>query len=162
MKCICPQYVGPEFGMHQNNWPIAKSRQLEAALYGTTRMFDLDSSEGVHRPCYFFRDSDFFRYRNVLDAAIVSTLTSEKLCMNTLSTRYDSFKQTRLYAHFGCAIRDPLVEEARGDAYIVKSDVDRNDENAVIADLRSKYRCPKLMSIDVGCISASVAYPIAT
>lgn len=138
----------------------AKSRQLEAALYGTTRMFDLD--EGVPRPCYFFRDSDFFRYRDVLDAAIISTHTSVKLCMNTLSTRYDSFKQTRLYAHFESDISDPRVEEARGDAYIVDSDVDRKDENAVMADLRSKYRCPKLMSIDVGCISATVTYPYAT
>ncbi|MBI4972224.1 MAG: hypothetical protein HZC16_00205 [Candidatus Omnitrophica bacterium] len=140
----------------------AKSRQLEATLYGTTGMFDLDSGEGVHRPCYFFRHSDFFRFRYVLDAAIVSTLTSGKLCINTLSPRYNSFKQTRLYAHFGSAICDPAVEEALGGAYIVDSDVNRGDENAVMAYIRSKYGCPKLINVDIGCISATVGYSDAT
>jgi hypothetical protein len=135
----------------------AKSRQFEAALYGTTRMFDLDSAEGVHRPCYFFRNSDFFRYRNVLDAAIVSTLESAKLCLNTLSPRYSSFKQTQLYARFGNAICDPVIEEARGEAYIVDSDVNRNDEAEVMAYLRTKYGSPKLMNIDLGWTSATVS-----
>lgn len=140
----------------------AKSQQFEATLYGTTRMFDLDSGEGVHLPCYFFRDSDFFRFRDTLDAAIVSTSTSGKLYINTLSSRYDSFTKTRLYAHFGSAICNPVVEEAYGNAYIVDSDIDRKDENAVMSYLRSKYGCPKLTSIDLNYVSASVAYPDAT
>jgi hypothetical protein len=76
-----------------------KLEQFKATIYGKTQMFDLDG-DGYHRPCYFYRDSDFFRYRNILDAAIVSTLTEVELCFNPFSDKNVEFKKSTLVKLF--------------------------------------------------------------
>jgi hypothetical protein len=141
-------------GEHQE----AKYHQFKAALYGTTNMFDLDAARVVHMPCYFFRDSEFFRHRAVLDAAIISTQTAATLCLNPMSPRFEDFKATKLCRHFGTSICDPLAEVDSGQAYIVDAAIDRSNENAVIAHLREKHNAPKLMHIEIGEHSATVAY----
>ena len=128
----------------------------KSTLYGTTSIVNLDSVEGAY-PCYFFRNSDFFRYKNVLDAAIVSTTKSHKLCLNPLSCRCESLKNTELCARFGTAVRDPINEETAAKAYIVDSQVDSKDEEVVLTYIRKKYGKPKLMNIDLGYVSATVA-----
>ena len=134
----------------------AKMRQFEAALYGLTQMFDWDG-DSFHRPCYFFRNSEFFRHRLVLDAAIVSSLSTAKLCLNPFSSRASAFRSTEMVARFGTAVRDPLTEEAAGEAYFVDCDLDRKDEEAVMAYLRTKYGRPKLCNIDLGYHAATVS-----
>ena len=127
----------------------AKFEQFKAALYGKTQMFDLDG-DGFHRPCYFYRDSEFFRYHRVLDAAIVSTLDKVELCFNPFSVKNSNFKSSSFSKIFKCSVCDPIREESEGNAYIVDSDVDRKNENAVMAYLRDKYNAPKLSKIDMG------------
>ncbi|MCF7981748.1 MAG: hypothetical protein K9K86_07160 [Pseudomonadales bacterium] len=133
----------------------AQFEQFKAALYGKTQMFDLDG-DSYHRPCYFYRDSDFFRYRNVLDAAIVSTLSQVELCFNPLSPKDTELQNSIFTAIFKDSICDPIKAEAEGYAYIVDSDVDRKDESAVMRYLREKYNAPKLQKIDLGWHSGSI------
>lgn len=73
----------------------AKFNQFVASFYGTTRLFTLD--DVYHKPCYFFTDSDFFRYKNVLDAAIVSTTSEVRLLVNPFSPNYQIFKESKLF-----------------------------------------------------------------
>lgn len=143
-------------GEHQN----AKFHQFKAALYGTTNMFDLDTAHVVHMPCYFFRDSEFFRHRAVLNAAIISTQTEATLCLNPMSPRFEDFKATKLCRHFGTSVCDPMAEVDRGQAYIVDAAIDRSDENAVIAYMRDKHNSPRLMHIEIGEHSATLAYNV--
>ncbi len=70
-------------------------------------MFDLDG-DGFHRPCYFYRNSDFFRYRNILDAAIVSTLNKVELCFNPFSLKGSEFKYSKFALTFKDSICDPI------------------------------------------------------
>ncbi len=44
-----------------------------------------------------------------------------------------------------------------GGAYVVDSDVNRKNEEAVMAFLREKYKSPKLMNIDMGWHAATIA-----
>ncbi len=127
----------------------AKFEQFKAALYGTTQMLDLDG-DGYHRPCYFYRNSDFFRYRNVLDAAIVSTLTQVELCLNPFSVKYVDLCASHFAKTFKDSVCDPIKDESKGYAYIVDSDVDRKDEAAVMKYLQKKYNASKLQKIDIG------------
>jgi hypothetical protein len=139
----------------------AKFDQFKAALYGTTQVFDLDG-DGYHRVCYFFRNSEFFRYRNVLDAAFVSTLNEVTLCLNPHSPRFEQIRSSELVAKLGSAVIDPVDRESQGDAYIVDSDVNRSDEEAVLSYLRKKYGKPKLNKIDLGWHSGTVLEPTNT
>ena len=133
----------------------AKFEQFKAALYGKTQMFDLDG-DGSHRPCYFYRDSDFFRYRNILDAAIVSTLSQIELCFNPFSVKNIEFQTSKFAETFKDSVCDPIKDESKGYAYIVDSDVDRKNESAVMRYLRDKYNAPKLQKIDLDWHSGSV------
>ncbi|MEO8332995.1 MAG: hypothetical protein ABI479_11240 [Gallionella sp.] len=135
-----------------------KKMQYLATLYGLTNIFEL---EGSHfKRCYFFRNSDFFRYRDTLDGAVVAEIVdqdiSAQLCLNPLSPRYEKLKASQLSDSFGTAIVDPLKEEADGDAYFIECDLDRTKTNEVLQFIQTKYCVDKVMNIDMGFASAEV------
>ncbi|MCL4271553.1 MAG: hypothetical protein KJZ72_18490, partial [Anaerolineales bacterium] len=85
--------------------------QFETTLYGSTYLHTTE----WYGNCYFFYNSDFFKYRNVLDAAIVSTTTKGKLLLNPLSPRYVRMKNSSLIKHFrDSSIIDPIELEKEG------------------------------------------------
>ena len=133
----------------------AKIEQMEASLYGQVGLADIDS--GIRKQCYFYSHSDFFRFRAVLDAAILSWEGSAKLCLNPHSPRYQEIKSTGLYSIFGEKAVDPIWFEKSDKAYIVDSDIDRNDETAVLEYVKSKYGKNNLMRLDIGLTAVSLA-----
>lgn len=137
---------------------IAKREQFKRALYGQTQIYDLDG-DNHHRPCYFFGNSDFFRYSDALDAAIVSTVSEATLCLNPHSSRFKELQESKLVTKFGSAVCDPMAEEAAGEAYIVDSSMDRTNEDEVLEFLRNKYGAPKLNKIDLGWHSGTMLEP---
>ena len=60
----------------------AKHHQLMSTLYGSTRVFELNG-DGHHRTCYFFRNSDFYRFRDVLDGAYVRSPASSWIAFHS-------------------------------------------------------------------------------
>jgi hypothetical protein len=136
----------------------AKFEQFQNSLYGTTRVFDLDG-DSHHRPCYFFRDSDFFRCKGNMDAAIVSTETEARLCLNPFSPKVSELQKSQMVSHFGTAIVDPAAEEVVGDAYIADCDLPRSNGEEVMNYLRKKYNKTKLQNIDLGYHQVSTTVP---
>jgi len=148
-------------------WLLAVGSDLEsqyeqflATLYGLTNMMRPDSRSLM--PCYYFRESAFFRWRNVLDGAIVGTLDKGELCINSYSPRADAFKNSSLAGIFGTAVRDPRQREAEGRGYIADCDVDRRDEQEILRYVQTKYGRPALMTMDFGTVIAQVAVPAGT
>ena len=142
----------------------AKHYQLMSTLYGSTRVFELNG-DGHHRTCYFFRNSDFYRFRDVLDGAYVSYLTGNtltvKLCLNPHSTRWKELRDSPFAARLSNGLIDPVEEEKEGMAYIVDGDVERSDEQAVMCYLHTKYGLKQAMKIDMGMTSAAILAPRA-
>ncbi len=62
--------------------------QYEATLYGITTV--VSSKRACD--CYFFCNSDFYRFQEFLDGAIVSTKSKAKFLLNPLSPRYEQIK----------------------------------------------------------------------
>lgn len=142
-------------------WLLAIGSDLEsqyeqflATLYGLTNVVGPDSRPLM--PCYYFRESAFFRWRNVLDGAIVGTLDKGELCVNTYSPRADSFKRSSLAGVFGTAVRDPRQREAEGRGYIADCAADRRDEQEILRYVQTKYGRPALMTMDLGTVIAQV------
>ena len=136
-----------------------KYEQFFATLYGSTRIWNLDPAEPT-KYCYFFRNSSFFRFRSIIDAAILTYNESAQLCLNPHSERYASIKSTGLYNFFVSenACIDPLQEELDCDAYIADTDLDRRNEQSIVDYLCKKYKA-ELMNIDVGYHAFTVGYP---
>jgi len=135
--------------------------QLMSTLYGSTRVFELDKSQ--MRPCYFFRNSDFFRYRDHLGGAVASYLVGDtltmKLCLNPHSERWEQLRDSPYARHLKVGLVDPTADEVAGDAYIVDGDIDRAKEHEVLHYLEGKYGLKRLQFMDYHLASAAIVVP---
>lgn len=136
----------------------AKYHQFIATLYGTAKIFEMNTSH--YRSCYFFRNSDFHRHAQVLDGAVVAYVSGTsiiaRLCLNPLSPNYAAFKASTVAAALGTGIEDPVSKEADGIAFVLDADIDRQDESALLAYLQKKYVTAPLMKFDLGYLSAAI------
>src|SRR5665213_84669 len=138
----------------------ARQRQTLSTLYGSTSIFDVDRQSKKMRQCYFFRNSELFRHKDILHGAVVAYLMDETLtmffCLNPLSSDYQKLKASALARRFPNGLIDPISEEAAGEAYLVVGDVDRRDEAAVHGYLQSKYNLGHTQNMDFNLMSGTV------
>ena len=138
-----------------------KYYQAFSTLYGTTKVFELGKSS--MRDCYFFHQSDFFRFRSHLDGAVIAFLSGEtvtmKLCLNPYGERWQALRDSPFASKFPTGLVDPVAQETSGQALMVDTDIDRKDTNAVLAFLQDKYKVERLMNMDMNIATAVVAVP---
>ena len=139
--------------------PDFQMYDFESTLYGHEVIVDWGQKDGFSGFCYHYGHSDFYNYRDVLDGAVVSTLNAMQLCLNICSPRYSLFRKSRFVEVFGEGVLDPIELERTGDALIVDSDVDRNNESDVIKYLIDKYNLKKAMKMPMQQVSASIMLP---
>ncbi len=135
----------------------ARMDQFEATLYGSRSIMNLD--KGGMRTCYFFANSDFYRYRDSLDGAIVSTDSTARLLLNPYSKLFTELARSSLSKLKELNAVNPTNEETEGRAYIVEGDLNRNDEALVLSYLRSKYRIERIMTMTLQHISGTMLRP---
>ena len=132
-----------------------------ATLYGIKFVGDW-SEGGEAKDCYYFSYSDFFRYRDRLDAVIILKESSGDaiLCLNDHSPNIETLRYSRLAARFEGRTTDSPKKEADGEIWIVDGEVDRSNEQAVLAFLREKYSLSEMtMASNMGYTSATVIAP---
>ncbi|MDP3326348.1 MAG: hypothetical protein Q8S71_22740 [Hydrogenophaga sp.] len=138
-----------------------KYEQFMATLYGRTNILEMNASH--YRRCYYFRNADFFRRAGAIDGAIVAHTDgksiSAKLCLNSLSPRYEALRCSAVLRPFGTAIEDPAALEAEGTAFILDCALDRKNEGPLLVYLQEKYRTEPLMKFDLGYTNASILLP---
>jgi len=117
-----------------------------ATLYGRRWLIQVPGSD--HRYCYYFDNSDFFRHRAALTAAIVSWGDECQLCINDLHPGAEKFRQSSFRALFRDGSIDPPELEARGDAFVAPANVIRGDEAAMLKAVAEKYNVARLLDFD--------------
>lgn len=136
----------------------AKHYQFMSTLYGSTRIFELGRPQ--MRQCYFFRNSDFYRYREQLDGAVAAFLTGNtitiKLCLNPYALNWQALRDSPYAKQFKLGLIDPIAEEEAGAAYIADTDIPRNNESAVLSYLEQKYGLENAMNMDMNMASTTV------
>jgi len=139
----------------------AQYEQFISTIYGSTKIIEMNNNSLTD--CYFFRNSEFFRYSNTIDGAVAAHTNGEditlKLCLNPLSRNYEAIKSSSLSTKFGTAVTDPCELESSGHAYIVDGDINRKDQQAVFNYLQSKYNTEPLNNMDFKYASATVLVP---
>jgi hypothetical protein len=135
--------------------------QFFNALYGTTRLYDLDDQD-YRVDALYFRESDFFRYRDALDGAVITMEVGQEcqlFCLaNDHSAKYQAFRTSPLLLAFPDGFYDPVAREAAGDALIVRGAVDRRNEDAVNAHLY-KLTGRRVYNMDFTHTTATIAVP---
>ena len=105
--------------------------------------------------CYYYKNSSFFRFRDILDGVFIeNTKTGEvEFWINNFSVRYEKIKQSKLLKEI--PFNDPLQIVERDRLYIVESDVDRNNEDDVIGYLMKRYTSNNIKPFDMKNISVT-------
>ncbi|MFC0710904.1 hypothetical protein [Azorhizophilus paspali] len=138
-----------------------KYEQFIATLYGRANLLEMNAAH--YRPCYYFRNADFFRRAKVIDGAIVAHTDGKfifaKLCLNSLSPRYEALRRSAVLQPFGSAVEDPIILEAEGTAFILDCALDRKNEGPLLAYLQEKYGTAPLMTFDLGYTNAAILLP---
>jgi len=118
---------------------------IKTLLYG----IEIISDQGVERPCYFFNESFFFKYKD-LDGVILHEAQLENqlidLCLNPFSPRYSTFKSMKLTEFFldRFSVIDPWEMEVAGECFLVDCDIPRQDKDGIVRYLKDKYRLDKV------------------
>lgn len=117
-------------------------KKMRYTLFGTKiAMVQGGSVAGATRECYFADHAEFFRQRNHLDGAVVGSL--QILMMNPLSPRFRRLRDSRLAAVVQ-GVEDPVEQVEAGNAFLLRSDVDRSDIRAVEEALRSQLEAERV------------------
>ena len=140
---------------------VGKYEQFMATLYGRTNILEMNAS-GFRR-CYYFRHADFFRRANVIDGAVVAHTDGKsitaRLCLNSLSPRFQALRTSPVLGPFGTAVEDPEALELEGTAFVLDAVLDRTQEGPLLSYLQQKYGTGPLMKFDMGYTSASILAP---
>jgi len=120
--------------------PDLQVDQFQKTIYGTVDLLTDTGSGATAMPCFYFTFSDFFRFRHI-DAAVVLSPRGARLCINGFGGASHLLRASRLHSSFSSAdaVTDPALVEGQGQAYIADTDFDRRDELAVLAYVREKY-----------------------
>ena len=122
----------------QRDMTILTSQAVIPRLYGIETLEGYTETDDYYsKPCYFFHESMFFKYKH-LDAVVVNSCDDVTLCLNPYSPRFVSWKAYPLLSAFSTVI-DPVLEESTGAALLADCDTDRGDTNQIIMYLRKKY-----------------------
>ena len=138
----------------------ATKDQIISGLYGSETLVDWGIDGGFAGECYYFNDSQFFKYRNDIDAVVVSCRNSEaQICVNNHSPRYIEFKSSSLVETFNGGAIDPLQKEEKGLAFVVDAPIDRKNKDAVLDYLKEKHNTNKLMVMPMQHFEAHFSVP---
>ena len=117
-------------------------RQLVSTLYGQVDVEGYNqNSEFFQSGCFYFLNSEFFRYKQ-LNAVVIQSTEGLLLCVNDLSEKYEEFLNSHLYNYFKkeCQfIIDPKRMEIEGRCLVVHGNIDRKNDGVVIHHLIQKY-----------------------
>ena len=120
--------------------------QIKGTLYGTSDIFDLSGTTG-NKECLYFYYNDFYRFSDLLDAAIIGTYQDAQLCLNTFSPKIDEFRKSTLAKAFVQGTYDPEVHENSGNIYVADCDYNRKEERLILNYIKNKYSNDRLICI---------------
>ncbi len=120
--------------------------QAIATAFGSEDIIDL-AGDGITRPCYFFKESSFFKHKSLDGMAVYAADRRMTLCVNPFSPRAAAFRETSFFRFFeemgreqgALGTVDAAAMEKAGLAYVAACDIPRRDADAVMAHVQKKY-----------------------
>jgi hypothetical protein len=120
-----------------------QSDQILYSIYGIAYLVNNFGWKSKKSPefkeCYFFTHSDFYNHREYLDGVIIGKSNNGLLCLNPYSPKYNKLKNGVISKTMGAGVIDPCKLEKEGEAYMLTSQVNRNNESLVLKEIQKKY-----------------------
>jgi hypothetical protein len=121
-----------------------QSDQCRATLYGIVDVGEREFPEKGTKDCYYFDHGDFYKFRDILDGAVVGHVASDGvyyggLNINNFSEKKALLINSKITKLFGAGICNPDDLEARGQIYIADCPIQRSDKLGVLEYVQEKY-----------------------
>lgn len=141
--------------------------QFKHRVAGIATVVDF-SSEGPMQECAFFRDSDFFKYRKILDGVILAKVFGDaesfdtSFYVNCYSSQYPTMRDCKsLHEALGEGFVDIAERADRGEYWSLHDlDGDRSNEAEMLKAVREKYGLSeKVMTMEMKQSGVEVLVP---
>ena len=129
--------------------------QLRATIYGTQKLFSNEHRNII--TCFYFCDSSFYRYRQELDAVVISRGDGAQLALNDHSPRFSAIKSSKFASVFGAGVYFPQQYQITDDTMFCDYAGPRTSERTIIEYLMSKYGFTHLQIINMGMHEATAS-----
>lgn len=121
---------------------------MEDALYGIKDLVVLDDIENLYtKKCYYCDYNYFFKFKDSIDAVVLSRNSEAKICLNNFSEKYDEIRQSKFISKFEKGVIDPIVDVEENRAFIVDASIPRNNQADVFSYLKKKYDLKRISSM---------------
>lgn len=123
-----------------DNWLFVHNalKQIGATLLGIRMVSGKRGGQKTVLPCVYAGYADFYRCTEI-DGALIEVEGALTLLPNQFSPRKVAFSRSPIAQVIAPAIFDVQQGEREGSFYVVDSDVNRKNENDILAFLRKKY-----------------------
>jgi hypothetical protein len=125
--------------------PNLLNMRFHATLFGTQTLFSTEKEYAI--TFYYYDESAFFTHRTELDGVILTYNDQLQLCVNTLSQRKESFRQSDLYKVLSKGLCDPDNIQTDEGVFIADCEIGRKNAVGIIKYLKTKYRLNHLQYI---------------
>jgi hypothetical protein len=132
-----------------------KVQKIVNTLYGRKFAIPLNTKKETGKWCYYCTYSDFYRYRDVLNAAFIISGNKFKVCVNNIAINYTEFLSSGLLKPLNGKYNDPQREIESGEALSVVGDVDRNNDQSIQEYFKEHFQFEAVTLIDFPSITAS-------
>jgi len=134
-----------------------KTERARNTFYGLVPQIPLERQDKTIF-CFYFDFATSFRMPTIHGLVLLDD-NGLQLCINEFSDDVERFRESSLVRSLSDAVVDPPVLESQGEAIVLRSDISRRDETAVLAEVEriaSKRICPLRIRRDVA--SVAVCY----
>lgn len=139
------------------HYPEHHVTRLRSTLYGMQQLF-VEREDSI-MDCHYFHNSEFFRYRTTLDAAIISCGETLEFWINDLASSFCTIQETEIHQLLEQAAFDPTSFEQDGRVYRIDGPVDRKDRKALLTYIQDKYHCGHVQEIDMAQHTCAMSVP---
>lgn len=129
--------------------------QIGATLLGIRTVFAKRKGARRVRPCLYAGYADFFRCQ-AIDGAMLEVDGALTLIPNQFSPRQDALAYSPIYKAIAPAILDVRQSDRDDICYVIDSDVDRKDNDALLGFLRGKYPADEFLCFKPYCAGTTV------
>jgi hypothetical protein len=113
--------------------------QIGATLLGIRMVLAVRNGQERPEHCIYAAHADFFRYREIDGAMIEDEDGAITLILNQFSPRHEAFACSPICEAIAPAVMDVQRSERENRCYVIDSNVNRKDDDALLGFLRTKY-----------------------
>lgn len=129
-----------------------KVQQYYWTIYGKKLATPLNSGNIPTKLCYFYSESDFYRYRKSLDGVFIFDNKGLLFCINPFSKHYNALVKSKTANKLKKYSIDPKHEEKNGNAYIMDCHIDRKKYEKLQKYFCKKYKFEAVAFMDLNSI----------